>query len=186
MGNENKSNFSERLREIRRVRRWTQEELAKRLNVSANYVWMMEKQGREPGGKVAIELEKLERELDVVDAFQESRPSHTVLADTGAKRAQCLEYFRTFVVERCGEDIERLHWTMNELRERFPLSKWRREDEERAAAAEPPQPIHGLSSSLSEKARSGGRAAAAKVLKEHDAQSHLPKPPAHDSSADKP
>lgn len=53
--------LSVRLINLRKKYSWTQQQLAQILDISANYVWMLESKKKNPSNKIVKKLEKLER-----------------------------------------------------------------------------------------------------------------------------
>ncbi len=104
---------------------WTQTRLAKALGLDRSYLSQLEnysQYGREIDEFYLERLALLERE-------QGSTPADKLpLTATGPHRAPaesaCLEYFMKFL-KTCRGEPARLGWTWIELRERFPLDRWR-------------------------------------------------------------
>jgi len=65
MTNDEKTKFGERLKAARYDLRFTQDEMAQRLNVSGNYIYLLESAHNSPGPKFIRKLEEVERELEI-------------------------------------------------------------------------------------------------------------------------
>jgi transcriptional regulator with XRE-family HTH domain len=170
----------EKLKAARTRLKWNQKQMADAIGLDRSYLSQLENGERTIRPWILDRVEVIEREqrLSAVEKSM-SLAETSEQSQHGALLTQCREHLNAFL-ETCEDDAARIGWTLVELRRKFPLDYWAGEPEGRTPV------IHGLSSTLSEKARSAGRVAASKVLKEHGAQSHSPKPPAHDSTEDKP
>jgi transcriptional regulator with XRE-family HTH domain len=169
----------EKLKAARNRLKWNQEQMAHALGLDRSYLSQLETGARTIKPWVLDRVEVIERGVNAGVEKPMAFVETSQQSQHGSLLTQCREHLNAFL-DKCGADPAKLGWTLVELRRKFPLDYWEGEPEVRTPV------IHGLSSTLSEKARSAGRVAAAKVLKEHGAQSHSPKPPAHDSSEDKP
>jgi len=126
---EKKSNFSDRLKETRLTLRLTQEDMGKRLDVSGNYIYLLESGNKTPSDKIIARLAELEREAadrsgtvrEPSEVYSVSQ-HHSILTES-ALAAACVAHFTEFL-NKSGDVAARLEWTLNELRRIFPLNKW--------------------------------------------------------------
>lgn len=165
MVSEKNSNFSERLKNVRLGLRLTQDKIGERLDVTGNYVYLLESGQKQPSLKVVDKLEELEKELDrrtsplvlteEVVGYGAQRAFEIKFTTTEPKAAECITHLSDYL-NQVGADRDRLSWLLIELRDRYKVSP---------AQTEKPAPakIHGVSSSVAEKIRALGPGAVAKA-----------------------
>jgi len=103
-----------RLRDIRRQLGWGQAEMAKALKMDRSYLSQLE------GGRRTIDDYYIERaEAIAVDHPASDSPAHV-------SAHACRAYLNDFLAT-CGDDPARLGWTLIELKERFPLDRWKKQ-----------------------------------------------------------
>lgn len=143
--------------------------MAQRLNVSANYIYMLEK-GKVPGSKFVEAFENLEREL-VLAVREEEIPYRSPVEE---KRLQCHDYLQKVLLD-CGDDIDEVTYILGHLKRTFPLKE---------PAVRSPAVI--LSNSIPpEKLRASADAGASKVRSKHGAQEPGRSTPTDESNAGK-
>lgn len=87
------SKFSERLKELRKEKKMTQEQLAKKLNMSRSSVEMYEKGEREPGFETQEAIADLFNvDIDYLFGRKDIRTDHLITMDN--KERQLIELFR--------------------------------------------------------------------------------------------
>ena len=142
-------NFSDRLRKARKLKGWGQEQLASKLDVSTGAVGHWEIGPKLPTaenlGKIAALLDVSTRWLlygqenanlgnaRSAEPIQESSPMYRVDVDTvgapeeDATKAKCREHLDRFLAS-CSTRSQ-IGWTYCELQDKFPLNKFKREEE---------------------------------------------------------
>ena len=101
-----------RLKEIRRQLGWGQAEMAKALKMDRSYLSQLE------GGRRTID----EYYLDRAETIAREQPGAN---PTEVSAQACRAYLNQFLAT-CGNDPARLGWTLVELKERFPLDRWKK------------------------------------------------------------
>jgi len=101
---------------------WSQVQMAQRLNLDPTYLSQLENGRREVDEFYVNRAEELAREFENASKLRES--AEAIFDAAGQPtRESCLRYLHEFL-ETCT-DSAKLGWTAIELKEHFPLDKWR-------------------------------------------------------------
>jgi transcriptional regulator with XRE-family HTH domain len=127
-----KSNFSDRLKDVRLSLRLTQDQMAERLDISGNYVYLLESGKNQPSEKLVVRLRQLEQEIE--EASQENLKKahvlHDVIETSGVEThhnittkselaSACLGHFIAYL-NAVGDTAWLLEKTLEKLRADFP------------------------------------------------------------------
>ena len=102
------------------------------LEISGNYVYLLEVGKKNPSHKIIARLEKLETGADEKsiptgsESLKEQGGGYDVshhITTRSKLAAACVAHFDQYL-NRTGDAAQRLEWTLEKLREVFPVNKW--------------------------------------------------------------
>ena len=129
---ETKSAFADRLKDVRLHLRLTQDQMGERLEVSGNYVYLLEAGKNQPSEKLVARLKQLEREIEDASGsdLKNSYVLHDAIAISGEEAhhsittksqlaGACLAHFIAYL-NAIGDAAWLLEKTLEKLRADFP------------------------------------------------------------------